>query len=174
MIRKTRTEDVKTVMEILDGAKISLAKLHISQWQDGYPNEDSIRADVGNGISYVLEDAGEIVATAAISFAPDPTYAIIYDGAWEKDEPYGVIHRIAVKNAAKRKGYAAELLAFAGKLAEERGIFSLRADTHEGNVPMRKFLAKEGFSYRGIIYLEEEHNAETMRAAYEKSLKFMR
>ena len=172
MIRQTTKQDLPAVMEIIRGAQKSLAALGISQWQDGYPREEDIVRDMENGISYVLVDDGVLAAAAAISFAPDPTYATIYDGAWLSDSGrYGVIHRIAVKGDAKRKGYATELLSFAAELARKQGISFLRVDTHEGNLPMRKFLEKQGFVQCGMSYLAGGQTKENERVAYEKKLE---
>ena len=99
MIRKTTQQDIPAIMEIIREAQASLKALGISQWQNGYPNEKAFEADIKNGISYVLEEQGQIIATAAISFVGEPTYKEIYDGTWLTDkESYGVIHRIAVKD----------------------------------------------------------------------------
>ncbi len=185
MIRKTEKKDLPQIMQIIREAQESLKKLGISQWQNGYPNEEAFLADMEKEISYVLEEQGQVVATAAISFAPDPTYHEIYEGEWLTDGTYGVIHRIAVKEDCKRAGYAEKLVRFAEELAgrqsEQQNIknrkenrnkkecsVSLRIDTHEGNLPMRSFLKKQGFTECGIIYLSPAKGREDKRIAYEK------
>ena len=168
MIRKTMVTDIPEIMQIIQEARVSLKALGISQWQNGYPNEEAFQNDIEKGISYVLEEQGRILATAAISFAPDPTYAVIYDGAWLTERAYGVIHRIAVREGYKRGGYAGELIKYAGEMAAAQGIPALRIDTHEGNLPMRAFLRKQGFAECGIIYLTERMTVEDRRVAYEK------
>ena len=171
MIRKTTQQDIPAIMEIVKEAQASLKVLGISQWQNGYPNEEAFEADIKNGISYVLEEQGKIIATTAISFAGEPTYKEIYDGTWLTDkESYGLIHRIAVKETCKRGGYAGKLIGYAAELAKGQGIRSLRIDTHEGNLPMRSFLKKQGFAECGIIYLNERKAKEDRRVAYEKKL----
>ncbi len=169
IIRTMQPEDIPAVMDIIREAQRSLKALGISQWQNGYPNEEAFQRDIKNRIGYVLAADDRIAATAAISFAPDPTYGEIYEGAWLTEGAYGVIHRIAVRTEYKRSGYAAELVSFAKKLArqQEKQIQSLRIDTHEGNLPMRGFLRKEGFEECGIIYLREEKTPEDRRIAYE-------
>lgn len=34
-------------------------------------------------------------------------------------------------------------------------MFILRGDTHRDNQPMRRVMEKNGFSYRGVIHLED-------------------
>ena len=41
MIRKTKIEDIPEIMNIIRDAQASMKLLGISQWQNGYPNENS-------------------------------------------------------------------------------------------------------------------------------------
>ena len=77
---------------------------------------------------------------------PDPTYARIEDGEWPNNDPYYVIHRIAVVTPGK--GYARRLLDWAFKHCS-----TVRIDTHRDNVIMHHILRKYGFEYCGVIYL---------------------
>ena len=45
-IRKTAYADIPAVMTLFDKARQTMAALGIDQWQDGYPFESNIRADV--------------------------------------------------------------------------------------------------------------------------------
>ena len=170
MIRKSKPEDIPEIMNIIRDAQASMKLLGISQWQNGYPDETSFAKDIAEGISHVYEEDGEIVATAAIFTAPEPDYAKIYDGEWKTSGDYGVVHRIAVKKEVKRGGYAAKMIEYAAELTRKAGYGSIRIDTHEGNVPMRTFLKKQGFEECGIIYLSNEGCVENKRVAYEKIL----
>lgn len=170
MIRKSKPEDIPEIMNIIRDAQASMKLLGISQWQNGYPNENSFAKDIAEGISHVYEEDGEIVATAAIFTAPEPDYAKIYDGEWKTSGDYGVVHRIAVKKEVKRGGYASKMIEYAAELTRQAGYGSIRIDTHEGNIPMRTFLKKQGFEECGIIYLSNEGCVENKRVAYEKIL----
>lgn len=170
MIRKTNLKDIPEIMKIIHDAQAGMKLLGISQWQNGYPNEKSFEKDITEGISYVYVEEGEIVATAAMFCAPEPDYARIYEGKWKTSGDYGVVHRIAVKKEAKRAGYAAKIIEYAAEMARQAGYGSLRMDTHEGNIPMRTFLKKQGFEECGIIYLSNEGCVDNKRVAYEKVL----
>jgi hypothetical protein len=118
-----------------------------TQWQSVGPSEESLRADISEGSSYVLCDGNEIVASYFFKVGIDETYRKIYSGTWMSDEPYAVIHRVAVKYPGR---------GLVGACFEEckRQYPHLRIDTHRDNIPMQKALAKAGFEYRGIIHLE--------------------
>lgn len=154
MVRKTEEKDLDKVMEIIQQAKDYLYAQGIDQWQDGYPNRESIQEDIKNGISYVLEEE-EIVGTCAISFEKDPYYDVIEEGNWLNEEVYGVVHRIAIQKDKKGHAYAKEFLDYATKQAQENQIHNLRVDTHKDNLSMQQFLKKNGFLYCGIIYVRD-------------------
>ena len=155
-LRLTTTNDLTAVMTIIK-------EQGINQWQDGYPDELTIINDISRHEAYVLEDNGEIVATAMISKELEPSYNYI-EGKWLQDNAYIVVHRIAIRNDQKGKGLAKIIIDEGLKLYPKKP--SIRMDTHDDNLSMQRFLIKYGFEYCGTIYLE---NKETRRA-YEKIL----
>jgi len=75
----------------------------------------------------------------------DPTYKEIVKGEWLDDDPYAVIHRIAV--LASGRGTGSFCIEWC--LGRCRNI---RIDTHPDNIPMQRLLGKNGFSLCGMIY----------------------
>lgn len=75
----------------------------------------------------------------------DPTYTVIYDGQWPDNRPYATIHRIA--SSGDRHGIFHHIIRFALTRYD-----TLRIDTHQDNAPMRHAIAKEGFTYCGLIH----------------------
>ena len=130
-----------------------------NQWTGGYPSTDVILADIENGNLYICEDDGEWLAVFFYRHGDDPTYRVIYDGEWLNDKSYGVIHRIAVTDAARGRGVASHCYNFALSLSG-----NVKIDTHRDNLPMQHSLLKNGFSYCGIIHLENGDE----RLAYQK------
>ena len=158
-IRKTVKEDLACIGEIYENAKRFMRESgNPNQWNSGTPNIETARADMENGVGYVAEENGEIVAVFMFSQDGEPTYAKIYEGEWLSDAPYGVIHRIAVKEQGR---------GIIGFCIDEcfAQCQNLRIDTHRDNLPMQRALTKRGFRYCGIIYLENGDE----RLAYQKT-----
>jgi hypothetical protein len=88
--------------------------------------------------------------------SPEPTYENI-DGAWLTDGPYGVIHRIASYPGVH--GIFSAVIAYAAQRYAH-----LRIDTHRDNRIMQHLIEKHGFTYCGIIWLEDGSE----RLAYER------
>ena len=116
-----------------------------NQWTEDYPGEELLKSDIASGDSHVILSEGRIVATFVLRPGNDPTYDIIHDGNWPNDLPYATIHRIASRR--ERKG----MLHAAMQYALER-YSAIRIDTHRDNTVMRNAIAKEGFTYCGIIH----------------------
>ena len=157
-IRKTTAEDLPAVMDIFSGAREFMAKSgNPGQWTDGHPRRAVIENDILAGTSYVCMRGDEISAVFYFNIERDPTYEII-NGAWLNDEPYGVIHRIARAPDARGAG------AFCINWCYEQ-IANIRIDTHEDNSNMLELLKKLGFTYCGIIHIENGDK----RMAFHKS-----
>ena len=116
---------------------------------------------------------GEIVGTFALIFDGEPTYRVIEQGSWSLPDrtesgewSYLAIHRVAVSVASRGTGVSTAIIRHAEDTARSLGRTSLRIDTHEGNVVMRRMLEKHGFVHCGTIYLQ---NGDP-RVAYEKVL----
>ena len=162
--RKSIKSDLDNIMIIIKEAQKYFKENNIDQWQDNYPNEETILNDINNETSYVLVKDNNIVATASISFEEEKTYKNI-DGNWLTNDRYVVIHRIAVSNDYKGLRLSSTILDNAKALALKNSIHSIKIDTHKDNKAMQRVLIKNNFTYCGIIYLED--NSE--RIAFEKT-----
>ena len=172
-IRLTTQNDLDTVMSIIEEARRTIAALGINQWQNGSPNRAMIEEDIALGQSRAVTLDGEIVGTFALIFDGEPTYRVIEQGSWSLPDrtelgewSYLAIHRVAVSVASRGTGVSTAIIRHAEDTARSLGLTSLRIDTHEGNVVMRRMLEKHGFVHRGVIHLE---NGDP-RVAYEKLL----
>lgn len=159
-IRKATYSDIPRLMNIFSSARqIMRDSGNLYQWDDSYPSEEIVKKDISDGVCQVLCNAdpvtGEEDITAVMAFipGPDPTYKHIYEdtmmeieSAWPNDDPYHVIHRIAV--AKPGSGAFDKLIAWAFGNAS-----TIRIDTHADNVIMHHLMHKHGFIRCGIIRL---------------------
>ena len=104
-IRNAELCDLPYLLEMLENAKASLRALGIDQWQNGYPNETTLREDIQNRICrVVIDDENNILASAAVYVGDEPTYHEIYNGAWQTENKiYGIVHRIMAAQSAKKR-----------------------------------------------------------------------
>ncbi len=148
-IRKAILSDIDNILAVYDSARSFMrATGNMTQWTGGYPSREVAESDIQRDSLYVCEEDGALLAVFYYAVEPERTYAAIYDGAWLNDEPYAVIHRIAVSDAARGKGVAGFI--FDACFEKYR---NLKIDTHKDNIPMQRALEKNGFKRCGIIHL---------------------
>ena len=148
-IRHTRTDDLPVRRTIFDTARRFMVRTgNPNQWEEGFPPQAVLEADIQAECSYVCVEDGRILATFFFSTAGEPTYRVIREGAWLDAAPYGVVHRIA----AAEQGHGAAAYCLDWCLAQ---CGNIRIDTHRDNKPMQRLLARLGYAYCGLIDLEE-------------------
>jgi Predicted acyltransferase len=153
-VKLAKLADATRVVDIIEQNKMYLKSEDIPQWQDGYPNLESITEDIEKGNCYILIDNHQIVGTAALIDGIEETYDNILNGSWfTEGTPYVTIHRLAVDPELKGKGLSNYFIEYCIKTFTH--CTSIRIDTHENNISMQKFLAKNGFNYCGEITLRD-------------------
>lgn len=158
-IRKAVPGDLDDIMGLVAS---SVGKMRAcgnwSQWSETYPDKSIIANDIQEGTCYVILDGSEAVGSFVFKPGPDPTYDEIYEGRWlDGRSPYHVVHRLT--SSPHAHGLFGTMLEFCGKLTR-----NMRVDTHRDNVIMRHLLEKHGFTYCGIIHIENGDE----RLAYQK------
>ena len=103
-IKLITPNEIDSVMEIINDAK-ELLKQNSLQWQQGYPNKDTMLNDIINSHLYGYYIDDYLVGVVALIPGIDENYLKIEDGSWinypsEKDL---TIHRIAIRNEYHNK-----------------------------------------------------------------------
>lgn len=150
VFRKADEKDIPAITAILKSAVERMLAEGKQQWNHNYPNETHVREDVARGVGYVMQCNGVVVAYAAVVFDGEPAYADIR-GKWLADEPYVVVHRMAVLPSSQRRGWGLSFLNSVEALALSKGIRSFRVDTNHDNIRMLSLLKKAGFALCGEI-----------------------
>lgn len=162
ILRKATFSEIPVIWEILQQAINQRKQDGSEQWQNGYPNEQTVHNDLTEGSAYVLTNNTGILAYAAIVFGAEPAYNDI-KGKWLTNDEYVTIHRVAIANAVKGKGIATQLFKMIEELSIEQKVYSIKVDTNFDNVPMLKILDKLSYTYCGEIFF-----SGASRRAYEK------
>ena len=162
--RKAMESDMDNIMDIIKQVQEYLKSQGTDQWQDNYPNYETINNDIKNSNGYVLLKDNIIVGTVAAILGEEKTYRDIYDGKWISNKEYLTIHRLAIDSNYRGQGLSSLILSNIEELCIHKVIHSIMVDTHEKNISMQKFLKKNGFQYCGLIYLENKDK----RIAFEK------
>lgn len=168
--RIAEDKDHAQIMTLIAQARTAIAQLGIDQWQDGYPEPEVIARDIRCGAGRVFEVDGCIAGYMAPLAEPEPVYDEL-DGEWlTQGLPYLTVHRMAIGDGHRGTGLSTAMLSWAEDFAREKGLASVRADTHRGNLAMRGLLKKRGYSVCGEVRYPVAAG-DPIRVAYEKILK---
>ena len=159
LIRKSTIHDVDAILACYDIARSYMrAEGNHIQWINGYPSRQLVINDITQGVSYVgIDEEHNVVMAFAFIIGDDHTYAVIQDGDWLNDEPYGTIHRLGSNGT--HRGILKQCVDFCSSK-----IGNIRLDTHADNVTMQRAAEKLDFKRCGIIYIDDG----TPRIAYQK------
>lgn len=164
VFRPASCQDTERVWQIVVEAIHRLGVAGVDQWQHGYPNQARIEEDIADGIGYVMECKGKVVAYGAVLFTGEPAYAEI-EGSWlTEGEDYVVLHRMCVADEVVGQGFGRRFMEEVEALARGR-VSSFRIDTHADNPIMHRLVGELGFQRCGVIYFESRY-----LVAYEKVL----
>lgn len=164
ILRKAIFSEIPVIWEILQQAIEQRKQDGSEQWQNGYPNQQTVHDDITNGYGYVLVENDVIIAYTAIIFGKEQSYEDI-QGKWLTDGDYAVVHRVATSNSVKGRGIATRLFSMIEDLCIQQNVYSIKVDTNFDNVPMLKILDRLSYTYCGEILFEG-----APRKAYEKVL----
>ncbi|WP_292010568.1 GNAT family N-acetyltransferase [Chryseobacterium sp.] len=161
-LRKAESSDKEIIWIILQQA-IERRRLDGStQWQDGYPNQQTVESDIEKGFGYVLTVDDQVAVYTALIFNDEPAYSTI-EGAWLSDGEFLVIHRVAVLEEFAGQGLVKKLFELIEDFTKSKGVASIKVDTNYDNIAMLKILENLGYSYCGEVLLRGG-----MRKAFEK------
>lgn len=159
LIRKASLEDMNELLRVYEAARgIMRRSGNPTQWAGGQPGEEELAAHIARGNLYVCEESGVPFAAFACIPGEDPTYRVITGGQWLREAPYRAVHRIG--SDGTHPGTLRKIMDFCAGFGDD-----LRVDTHRDNKIMQHLLVKLGFSYCGIIYLENGDE----RLAYQRA-----
>ncbi|MFT8309694.1 MAG: GNAT family N-acetyltransferase [Sporolactobacillus sp.] len=155
-LRKTTNRDFPEIKKIIDQAKHLLKSDGIDQWQDGYPDDATLHADIAQGISYALIVDGKIAGTGVIFEKVEPAYEAIESGSWINSSApsYASIHRVALSPDFRGRHLSSTLMHLLITATALLGHRDIRIDTHPENPRMQHVIKQAGFDYRGVVHLD--------------------
>ena len=155
-IRKAQTSDLENIMKMYKSCVAGMIKIGIDQWDNTYPDTETITQDLENQTYYVAEEKREIIGGINIDQNQDPTYL---DVNWQDiSNQFLVVHRLGVKEKNWGDGIGKDLMIFTEKLVMEKDLKSIRLDTYSGNPKAMEFYIRLGYRELGAIYLKLDKN----------------
>jgi GNAT superfamily N-acetyltransferase len=150
LVRRAHEDDLPRLTDLLRACVAQMRSGGIDQWDDAYPTEGTLRADVAAGTLYVAAAPGRPIAGAfVIDQREEPEYATV---AWRRvGKTAGFVHRLMVHPEIQRRGLARHLMRFAEIAARRAGCGVIRLDAFTGNAPSLRLYRTLGYEDVGEV-----------------------
>ena len=133
-----------------------------ARWQKGkHPTGEGIKAYVDEGSLYLYKENDAIVGAMAVTMYQSEDYHAIEWSQKVPDDEVAVIHILAVSPDRQGAGIGSEMICEAVRLAQSRGMKTIRLDALASNTPAHRIYERLGFEYRGKQHLYAENTGWT-------------
>jgi len=148
-IRAASDGDIQEIIALYKKCTVKMNQSGLFNWHDNYPDFETVKNDIQTGTLYILE-TDYIQGAVALNDDQPPEYVNIN---WEyHEEPYLVVHRLAISPDQQGKGYGIRLMEFAEKLAASTACPSIRMDVYTINTPGRSLYQKLSYKELNEFY----------------------
>ena len=149
-IRYAKYSDLNSIMKIVRLCANHMISNNIFQWNNLYPNKETILRDIEHKEMLVYETKNEIIGCIVVSEKKDQEYQSV---RWLKNNDSCIyIHRLAVNPAHQNLGIGNKLMEYAENYARKKQLNSVRLDTFSKNLKNQKFYEKRGYIKLEGIY----------------------
>lgn len=148
-------KDLNEIMSIINDGKKALKKDGVDQWQNGLPDRGGVLENILTGESFVYEKNGEILAFAYLKKSYEKDYINI-EKDFKKHGSCLTIHRLSVKEKAKKSGIGSKFFEEIIAYAKNIGLESIRIDTHPDNFKMQNLIGKFSFTKIGFCTVDDK------------------
>ena len=133
-----------------------------ARWQKGkHPTVEGIKTYVDEGSMFLYKESGAIVGAMAVTMYQGEDYHAIKWSQNISDNEVAVIHILAVSPDKQGAGIGSEMICEAIRLAQSKGMKSVRLDALASNTPAHRIYERLGFEYRGKQHLYAENTGWT-------------
>ena len=152
-IRKAGIEDIDKIEKIYDRIhdEEEAGRTVIGWIRNVYPIRKTAEDSLNRDDLFVMEEDGEILATAIINKIQVPDYAYAEWRNEADDDEIMVLHTLIVDPLQKGKGYGKAFVSFYEDYALKNGCHELRMDTNAKNERARAMYKKLGYEEVGIV-----------------------
>lgn len=153
MVSAGLESELKEILALTRACGLHMRENGIDQWDENYPDIDSLRNDVERNTLFAYREHGVVLGIVVLNEDQDEEYAEINWSTSEQDRNL-VVHRLAVHPDHQGKGIARKLMDFSEEFARKQGYNAIRLDTFSQNPRNQKFYRTRGYSELGSVFLK--------------------
>ncbi len=161
LYEKGKMSELENIVKVFKSAKEEMLRHQINQWDDIYPNEAILKADIENEELFVGKINNKIAVIYVLNQLCDEQYS---NGIWkEKGENFKVVHRLCVNPTYQNRGIAKRTMDYIEEISIKEGKKAIRLDVFSGNPFALKMYEAVGYTIvgeaswrKGLFYLMEK------------------
>ena len=158
---KGKMSELENIVKIFKNAAEEMLRHQINQWDEIYPNEAILKADIENEELFVGKINNEIAVVYVLNQLCDEQYS---NGIWKEGEGnFAVIHRLCVNPTYQNRGIAKQTMAHIEEVSIKEGKKAIRLDVFSKNPFALKVYEAVGYTIvgevswrKGLFYLMEK------------------
>jgi len=152
-IRPANSVDAAALLSLVRDCVAAMRAAGIEQWDEVYPNAETIARDLKASTLHVLDDGTGIVASITIDQNLDPLWLGM--GWTAESEPAAAVHRLMVHPLQQGRGLAKQLMLHAENVARAQGCRSIRLDTFLQNPAAMALYPRLGYRRTGTAMMRK-------------------
>ena len=153
IIRSATEADAATLLGLLRDCVAAMRAAGVEQWDEVYPNAETIARDTSARTLHALQEGGSIIGSVTVDGQADPVWQGL---AWSDDGvPFVAVHRLMIHPAQQGRGLSKMLMLHAESVAREKGSRSIRLDTFTQNPAALALYEKLGYRRTGTAIMRK-------------------
>ncbi|WP_110112215.1 GNAT family N-acetyltransferase [Bacillus sp. CGMCC 1.16541] len=154
-IRKGTSEDLLTIMSMVNDTVEIMKEEGVDQWDETYPVRSIFERDIQQGGLYVMEEDDQVIGSITVDQNEPDEYKPI---DWRKQGEAYTFHRLVVDPAVRKGGIATKLIAHAESVAKNSGVLYMKVDTYSLNKKAQNVFKKSGYKQVGTMSFHGKDN----------------
>ena len=158
---KGKMSELEDIVKIFKNAAEEMLHHQINQWNEVYPNEAILKADIENEELFVGKINNEIAVVYVLNQLCDEQYS---NGKWTEDQgSFKVVHRLCVNPTYQNRGVGRQTMTYIEEELIKEGKRAIRLDVFSKNPFALKMYGALGYNVvgeahwrKGLFYLMEK------------------
>ena len=153
LIRKATPAAAASLLRLVRECVAAMRAAGIEQWDEVYPNAETIAGDIAAGTLDVMCDGDEIAACITVDKRLDPLW---HDMDWSTDDTsVAAVHRLMVHPGWQGQGIAKFLMLHAEQVARAKGCCCIRLDSFLQNPAAMALYPRLGYRRTGTAMMRK-------------------
>ncbi len=153
IVCKAISTDATALLRLVRDCVAAMRAAGIEQWDEVYPNAETIASDTEAGTMHILNVEDTIIGSITIDQNMDQMWLGM---TWSADSgPAFAVHRLMVHPTQQDRGFAKRLMQHAESVARQQGGRSIRLDTFLHNPAAMALYPHLGYRRTGIAMMRK-------------------